>query len=122
MKTVIPVGVLFSQTGTTSVIEKTQLHATLLAIEEANGLLSTYGLEIKPFYMDPQSDPFLFSSMSEKLIAEQSVTVIFGCYTSISRKSVLPVIEKHNKLLFYPTLYEGFEFSPNVIDAFFAKK
>ena len=115
MKTSIPVGVIFSQTGATSVIEKTQLHATLLAIEEANNLLATNGLEIKPFYMDPQSDPFLFSSMAEKLIAEQNVTVIFGCYTSISRKSVLPVIEKHNKLLFYPTLYEGFEFSPNVI-------
>ena len=115
MKTVIPVGVLFSQTGATSVIEKTQLHATLLAIDEANALLSTYGLEIKPFYMDPQSDPYLFSSMSEKLISDQGVSVIFGCYTSISRKSVLPVIEKYNKLLFYPTLYEGFEFSPNVI-------
>jgi len=66
MKTVIPVGVLFSQTGATSVIEKTQLHASLLAIDEANALLSTYGLEIKPFYMDPQSDPYLFSLMSEK--------------------------------------------------------
>ena len=75
MKTAIPVGVLFSQTGATSVIEKTQLHATLLAIEEANILLALHGLEIKPFYMDPQSDPYLFSSMSEKLIAEQGVTV-----------------------------------------------
>ncbi|MDP4835555.1 MAG: transporter substrate-binding protein, partial [Burkholderiales bacterium] len=92
MKTVIPVGVLFSQTGATSVIEKTQLHATLLAIDEANILLSAYGLEVKPFYMDPQSDPYLFSMMSEKLITEQGVGVIFGCYTSISRKSVLPVI------------------------------
>ena len=115
MKTVVPVGVLFSQTGATSVIEKTQLHASLLAIEEANTLLSSYGLEIVPFQMDPQSDPYLFSSMSEKLITDQGVSVIFGCYTSISRKSVVPVIEKYNKLLFYPTLYEGFEFSPNVI-------
>lgn len=115
MMTVLPVGVLFSQTGATSVIEKTQLHATLLAIESANSLLASHGFEIKPFYMDPQSDPYLYSRMSEKLITEQGVSVIFGCYTSISRKSVVPVVEKHNRLLFYPTLYEGFEFSPNVI-------
>ena len=115
MKTLIPVGVLFSQTGATAVIEKTQLHATTLAIHAANLQLAAHGLEIQPFYMDPQSDPFLFSSMSEQLITEHAVNVIFGCYTSISRKSVVPVIEKYNKLLFYPTLYEGFEFSPNVI-------
>lgn len=115
MTKIIPVGVLFSETGPTAVIETTQLHATRLAIQYANEILRGHNIHLDPIYLDPQSDPYLFAALSEKLIQESDVSVIFGCYTSISRKSVLPVVEKFNRLLFYPTLYEGFEFSPNVI-------
>ncbi len=111
----IDIGLLFSETGPTAVIEKTQLHATRLAIERANRELAVAGFELVPHHFDPQSDPRLFAALSEKLILEYSVNVIFGCYTSASRKAVLPVVEKYNRLLFYPTLYEGFEFSPNVV-------
>lgn len=111
----IDIGVLFSETGPTAVIEKTQLHATRLAIERANRELASAGFKLVPHHFDPRSDPWLFAALSEKLILEHAVNVIFGCYTSSSRKAVLPVIEKYNRLLFYPTLYEGFEFSPNVI-------
>lgn len=111
----IQVGVLFSETGSTAVIEKTQLNATKLAIKHANEALKPYSMSIEPFYMNPQSDPHLYASHAEKIIRDFNVQVIFGCYTSISRKSILPVIERYNRLLFYPTLYEGFEFSPNVI-------
>jgi len=115
MKRTIPIGVLFSETGPTAVIEKTQLHATRLAIARANRDLERAGFELVPHHCDPQSDPRLFAALGEKLIVDHGVNVIFGCYTSASRKAVLPVVEKYNRLLFYPTLYEGFEFSPNVV-------
>jgi len=115
MKQGIPIGLLFSETGPTAIIERTQLHATRLAMARANLELADAGFELVAHHFDPQSDPRLFAALSEKLILEHSVKVIFGCYTSASRKAVLPVVEKYNRLLFYPTLYEGFEFSPNVI-------
>ncbi len=115
MKREIPIGVLFSETGPTAVIERTQLHATCLAIERANREVGRAGFQLVPHHFNPQSDPRLFAALGEKLILEHAVNVIFGCYTSSSRKAVLPVIEKYNRLLFYPTLYEGFEFSPNVV-------
>jgi branched-chain amino acid transport system substrate-binding protein len=64
---------------------------------------------------DPQSNPARYAQLAEKLIVQDRVNVIFGCYMSSSRKAVIPVIEKWNKLLFYPTLYEGFEYSGNVV-------
>ena len=64
---------------------------------------------------DPQSTPSRYAELAERLIVQDGVNVIFGCYMSSSRKAVIPVIEKWNKLLFYPTLYEGFEYSSNVI-------
>jgi branched-chain amino acid transport system substrate-binding protein len=111
----VTVGLLFSETGPTAVIERTQLQATLAAIKHANRQLAADGVELIGQHLDPQSDPALFATMSEQLILEYGVKVIFGCYTSASRKAVVPVVEKYNRLLFYPTLYEGFEFSPNVI-------
>jgi len=109
------VGVLFSKTGYMSVIEETQLRGTLLAIDELNEAGGINGRPIKPVVFDPSSEAAAFGRYAKKLLIEDGVTTIFGCYTSSSRKAVLPVVERLNGLLWYPTLYEGFEFSPNVI-------
>ncbi len=109
------VGVLFSKTGCTSVIEETQLHGTLLAIEEINASGGVNGRELCPVIYDPSSDTAAFALLAKRLMIEDRVTTIFGCYTSSSRKAVMPVVERLNGMLWYPTLYEGFEFSPNII-------
>jgi branched-chain amino acid transport system substrate-binding protein len=111
----IRVGVLFSETGVTSTIGHSQLQGTLLAIDEVNAAGGVEGREIVPVICDAQSNPARYALLAEQLITDEKVNVIFGCYMSSSRKAVLPVIEKWNKLLFYPTLYEGFEFSNNII-------
>jgi ABC-type branched-subunit amino acid transport system substrate-binding protein len=109
------VGVLFSRTGFMAVIEDTQLRGTLLAIEEINAAGGVNGREIVPIIYDPGSEPAVFGHLAKRLMVEDRVTTIFGCYTSSSRKAVIPVVERLNGLLWYPTLYEGFEYSPNVI-------
>jgi branched-chain amino acid transport system substrate-binding protein len=111
----IKVGILYSQTGVVSAIGNSQLQGTLLAIDEVNEAGGIHGRKIVPISYDTQSDPSLDAAYAEKLILEDKVKVIFGGYTSISRRAILPVVEKWNRLLFYPTMYEGFEFSKNVI-------
>ncbi len=114
-KTPIRVGILYSETGVTSTIGISQLQGALLGIEEINAAGGVDGRELVAVRYDPQSNPALYAQLAERLIAQDHVNVIFGCYMSSSRKAVIPVIEKWNKLLFYPTLYEGFEYSGNVI-------
>jgi ABC-type branched-subunit amino acid transport system substrate-binding protein len=109
------IGVLFSQSGVMAVIEETQLRATLLAIDEINRSGGVNGRELVPVIYDPQSDAQAYALCAKRLMIEDGITMIFGCYTSSSRKAVLPVVERLNGLLWYPTLYEGFEFSSNVI-------
>ncbi len=109
------VGVLFSQSGNTAVIEETQLRGTMLAIEEINAGGGVNGREIAPVIYDPASSCEKFARCADKLLTEDGVSTVFGCYTSSSRKAVLPVFERRNGLLWYPTLYEGFEYSPNII-------
>ena len=109
------VGVLFSRTGFMSIIEETQLQGTLLAIDEINGSGGVCGRELKSVIYDPASDSPAFGQFAKRLMIDDGVSTIFGCYTSSSRKAVLPVVERLNGLLWYPTLYEGFEASPNVI-------
>ena len=109
------IGVLFSTTGVTAVIEASQLRGTLLAIEEVNAAGGVNGRELEPVLYDPASINTKFAQYARKLMVEDGITTIFGCYTSSSRKAVLPVVERRNGLLWYPTLYEGFEYSPNVI-------
>lgn len=111
----IRVGVLFSETGVTSTIGHSQLQGTLLAIDEINEAGGIDGREIVPVSYDARSSPAIYAALAERLIVQDKVNVIFGCYMSSSRKAVLPIVEKWNKLLFYPTLYEGFEFSNNII-------
>lgn len=109
------VGVLFSTSGCMAVIEETQLRGTLLAIEEVNAAGGVNGRAIEPVICDPASDATAFGLHAKRLMMEHGISTIFGCYTSSSRKAVLPVVERLNGLLWYPTLYEGFEFSPNII-------
>lgn len=109
------VGVLFSQSGFMAVIEETQLRGTLMAIDEINDAGGINGRQLEPVIYDPGSEARAFGQLAKKLMVEDGVNTIFGCYTSSSRKAVLPVVERLNGLLWYPTLYEGFEFSPNVI-------
>lgn len=98
-----------------ALIEETQLRGTLTAIEEINDAGGVNGRPIEPICYDPGSQASAFGRYAKRLMVEDGVSTIFGCYTSSSRKAVLPVVERLNGLLWYPTLYEGFEFSPNVI-------
>jgi len=111
----IRIGILFSETGVTSTIGLSQLQGALLGIDEINEAGGIDGRELVAVRYDPQSTPSRYAELAERLIVQDGVNVIFGCYMSSSRKAVIPVIEKWNKLLFYPTLYEGFEYSSNVI-------
>jgi branched-chain amino acid transport system substrate-binding protein len=109
------IGVLFSQNGWTSDVERTQLCGTLLALDEINSAGGINGREIVPIIYEPGSSTNSFVHLAKKLMVEDGVTSIFGCYTSASRKAVMPVVERFNGLLWYPTPYEGFESSPNII-------
>jgi branched-chain amino acid transport system substrate-binding protein len=109
------VGVLFSQTGVTSAVEQSQLNATLLAIAEINAAGGVLDRPIEPVIYDPASDPKQFRALAERLLQVDRIRLLFGCYMSSTRKAVLPVVESHRGLLFYPTLYEGFEYSRHCI-------
>ena len=109
------VGVLFSQTGVTSAVEQSQLNATLLAIDEINSGGGVLDRMVQPVIYDPASDPKQFRSLAERLFQTDRIRLLFGCYMSSTRKAVLPVVESHRGLLFYPTLYEGFEYSRHCI-------
>jgi len=109
------VGVLFSQTGVTAAVERAQLNATLLAIEEVNAAGGVLDRPIEPVIYDPESTVKKFRVLAEHLLRTDGIRLMFGCYTSSSRKAVLSVIEAYRGLLFYPTLYEGFEYSPRCI-------
>jgi len=110
-----PVGVIFSQTGVTADTELSMLRATLLAIDRINRHGGVNGQQLAPICVDPQSVAENYGSLAQKLIVEHGVKLIFGGYTSSSRKAMLPVTGRHNVLLFYPTQYEGFEYASNVI-------
>jgi urea transport system substrate-binding protein len=111
----IKVGILHSETGTMAISEKSVRDATLLAIEEINERGGLLGRQIAALVVDGASDSKTFAAAAERLIVEEKVSVVFGCWTSASRKSVLPVFEEHQHLLFYPVQYEGLEQSPNIV-------
>ncbi|MBV8575825.1 MAG: transporter substrate-binding domain-containing protein [Acetobacteraceae bacterium] len=108
-------GVLFSRSGVTAAVETTQLNATILAIESVNAEGGIRGRPIEPVIYDPASNPKQFHVLAERLLGKDRVRLLFGCYMSSTRKAVLPVVEAYRGLLLYPTLYEGFEYSPNCI-------
>ena len=111
----VRVGVLFSRAGITSRVEQSQLLGTLFAIHEINEAGGIGGRELVAVHYDPQCVPQNYRRLAERLVEDERVNVIFGCYMSSTRKAVMPVVEKWQRLLFYPTLYEGFEFSHNII-------
>ena len=111
----IKVGVLYSLTGTTAIIETSLNHATIMAIEEINAAGGVNGMKIVPVVEDPASDPATFAEKARRLVVGEKCVSVFGSYTSASRKAVLPVFEKYHNLYWYPTLYEGRECSLNVM-------
>src|SRR5262245_44680509 len=111
----IRIGILHSFTGTMALSEKSLVDAVLLAVEEINNSGGISGRKIEPLIADGQSTSSVFAREAERLILEERVSTIFGCWTSASRKSVRPIVEKHNHLLIYPLQYEGVEESPNIV-------
>ncbi len=110
----IKVGVLHSLSGTMSISEVSVRDATLMAIDKINAAGGVLGKQLEPVIEDGASDWPTFAEKARKLIQQDEVAVVFGCWTSASRKAVLPVFESLNSLLFYPVQYEGLESSPNI--------
>ncbi len=113
--TEVIVGQLHSATGTMAISETGSIQAERLAIEQINASGGILGRKIKIIQEDGASDWPTFAEKAKKLLSNDRVAAIFGCWTSASRKAVLPVVEKENGLLYYPTFYEGLEQSKNVI-------
>ena len=110
----IKVGVLHSLSGTMAISETTLKDTMLMLIEEQNKKGGLLGKQLEAVVVDPASDWPLFAEKARELIEKEKVASVFGCWTSVSRKSVLPVFEELNSLLFYPVQYEGEESSRNV--------
>ncbi len=110
----IKVGVLHSLSGTMAISETVLKDTVLMAIDEINAKGGVLGKKLEPVVVDPASNWPLFAEKAKQLISQDKVAVVFGCWTSVSRKSVLPVFEELNGLLFYPVQYEGEELSKNV--------
>ncbi len=111
----VKVGILHSLTGTMAISETGSVEAETLAIEQINAMGGILGRRIETITEDGASDWPTFAERARKLLREDNVASIMGCWTSASRKAVLPVLERENGLLYYPTFYEGLEQSPNVI-------
>ena len=110
----IKIGILHSLSGSLAISETTLKDTMLMLIEEQNAKGGLLGEKLVPVVVDPASDWPLFAEKARELLTVSDVDVMFGCWTSVSRKSVLPVIEELNGLLFYPVQYEGEESSKNV--------
>lgn len=118
----IKVGVMYSTTGTIAIVEKSLQDATFLALEQINtdtgpwqgNGIGIEGRKIQKVVVNPDSNWDLYNQMSKRLIDEDKVVCVLGCYTSASRKSVLPVFEEKDSILYYPVYYEGNECSSNV--------
>ena len=110
----IKVGVLHSLSGSMAISETTLRDVMLMLIEQQNAAGGLLGCQIEPIVVDPASDWPLFAERARELLTVSEVDVIFGAWTSVSRKSVLPVLEELNGLMFYPVQYEGQESSRNV--------
>jgi len=110
----VKVGVLHSLSGTMAISETSLKDVLLFTFDEINAKGGVLGKKIEPVIVDPASNWPLFAEKAEQLLVKDKVAVVFGCWTSVSRKSVLPVFEKYNGLLFYPVQYEGEELSRNI--------
>lgn len=110
----IKVGILHSLSGTMAISETALRNVALMTIEEINASGGVLGKKLEPVVVDPASNWPLFAERARQLITQDKVSVVFGCWTSVSRKSVLPVFKELNSLLFYPVQYEGEELEKNV--------
>ena len=110
----VKIGILHSLSGTMAISETSLRDVVLMAVEEINANGGVLGRQIETVVVDPASNWPLFAEKAKELISKEKVAVTFGCWTSVSRKSVLPVFEQYNALLFYPVQYEGEEQSLNV--------
>lgn len=111
----VEVGILHSLSGTMAISETGSVEAETLAIEQINAMGGVLGRQIEIIQEDGASDWPTFADRSRKLLGEDNVAAVFGAWTSASRKAILPIFERENGMLFYPTFYEGLEQSPNVI-------
>ena len=107
----IKVGVLHSLSGTMAISETTLKDTVLMMVDDLNKNGGLLGRKVEAVVVDPASNWPLFAEKARELIQVQKVDVVFGCWTSVSRKSVLPVFEELNSMLFYPAQYEGEESS-----------
>src|SRR2546430_14572332 len=110
----IKVGVLHSLSGTMAISETTLKDTILMLVDEQNKKGGLLGKKLEAVVVDPASNWPLFAEKARQLLEKDQVAVVFGCWTSASRKSVLPVFEKDNGMLFYPVQYEGEELSKNI--------
>jgi urea transport system substrate-binding protein len=110
----IKVGILHSLSGTMAISETTLKDVMLMLIEEQNAKGGLLGKKLEPVVVDPASNWPLFAEKARELLTKDKAAAVFGCWTSVSRKSVLPVFEELNGILFYPVQYEGEESSPNI--------
>lgn len=111
----IKVGIIHSLTGTMAISESAVVDSTLMAIDEINDRGGILGRRVLPIVKDGSSDWNTFAIEAKNLITEEDVSVVFGGWTSASRKTMKPIFEENNHLLFYPVQYEGLEKSPNII-------
>ena len=110
----IKVGVLHSLSGTMAISETVLKDTVMMTVDEINAKGGVLGKQLEVVVVDPASNWPLFAEKAKQLLTQDKVAVVFGCWTSVSRKSVLPVFEENNGLLFYPVQYEGEELSKNV--------
>ena len=103
----IKIGILHSLSGTMAISETTLKDVMLMLIDEQNKKGGVLGKKLEAVVVDPASNWPLFAEKAKELIAKDKVSVVFGCWTSVSRKSVLPVFKELNSILFYPVQYEG---------------
>ena len=113
-KSPIKVGILHSLSGTMAISETALKNTAVMTLEAFNAKGGILGRQLEPVIVDPASNWPLFAEKARQLITQDKVSAVFGCWTSVSRKSVLPVFEELNNLLFYPVQYEGEELSQNV--------
>lgn len=111
----VRIGILQSLTGTMAISEKSLVDSAELAVDEVNRNGGVNGRTVEAVVADGRSDPEWFAHEAERLIKDERVSAVFGCWTSGSRKTVRPVIERYNHLMFYPLQYEGLEQSPNIV-------
>src|SRR4249920_1561951 len=110
----VKVGVLHSLSGTMAISETVLKDVALMTFDEINAAGGVMGYKIEAVVVDPASNWPLFAEKARQLITQDKVAAVFGCWTSVSRKSVLPVFEELNSILYYPVQYEGEESSKNV--------